>query len=112
MMTQYSRQQLSESHWRYASHTFADKTKILPLQAADLYAWQIYTLIKNNGMDGRPTKVRKDLKALLRWQDQIDVFHTERLQMYAEHVRQVPEGSVPPDDFLKGREAFIYKSKK
>ncbi|MGA2106892.1 MAG: DUF3800 domain-containing protein [Syntrophorhabdales bacterium] len=32
--------------YRYSSHTFADKKKVRPLQAADLLAWQWFTHIK------------------------------------------------------------------
>jgi Protein of unknown function (DUF3800) len=48
---------------RYASHTFADKAKARPLQAADLLAWQWHTDRKRPASRGRP---RLDLQELVR----------------------------------------------
>jgi len=48
---------------RYASHSFADKQKVRPLQAADLLAWQWFTARKH-GLKGR-RELRKDCAALV-----------------------------------------------
>lgn len=50
----------------YASHTFGDKLKYVPLQAADVLAWLWGNFAVNRGTD-RP--LRQDLKALLRPHD-------------------------------------------
>lgn len=52
---------------RYGGHTFADKRESLPLQAADMLAWQTghYFKRKSEGFD----KPRKDLVALTRKYD-------------------------------------------
>lgn len=53
--------------FRYVAHTFADKEKVLPLQAADLLAWQTFTFIRR-GLGGNGVR-RADLDALVRPQD-------------------------------------------
>lgn len=63
----------SKRDYRYISHTFAEKKKYKPLQAADMLAWftnQEFTRI----MRGKPDR-RKDFEALLRPQD-IQIDHT------------------------------------
>jgi hypothetical protein len=50
----------------YASHTFGDKLKYVPLQAADILAWLWGNFAVNRGT-GRP--LRQDLKALTRAHD-------------------------------------------
>lgn len=50
--------------YRYVSHTFADKKKLLPLQAADLLAWLWFTDSKHR-LNGR-NEARKDVMALIR----------------------------------------------
>lgn len=47
----------------HVSHTFIDKEKAPPLQAADLLAWHTRKLYVNE-LEGRP--IRRDLKALVR----------------------------------------------
>jgi Protein of unknown function (DUF3800) len=59
----FNMRNLRESH-RYASHTFADKRKVRPLQAADLLAWQWFTDQKRR-MYGAKRPVRKDCYALV-----------------------------------------------
>jgi hypothetical protein len=51
------------ARYHYASHTFADKRKLRPLQAADLLAWQWNTQMKR-WLDKNPVQ-RADFKALL-----------------------------------------------
>jgi hypothetical protein len=49
---------------RYAAHTFADKKALLPLQAADIIAWQWFTENKRKLIGKRPP--RKDFEELMR----------------------------------------------
>jgi hypothetical protein len=54
----------AKKQYRYASHTFADKKTVLPLQAADLLAWHWYSAAKRK-LSNRNARVRKDTDALL-----------------------------------------------
>jgi hypothetical protein len=49
---------------RYVSHTFADKQKVRPLQAADLLAWQWHTDFKRRKVAVKK-EPRRDLYALV-----------------------------------------------
>lgn len=62
-------------NFHYAAHTFADKKGVLPLQAADLLAWQWFTQCK------RPSHLpmRKDLEALIRPQDMVIDYSAEMI---------------------------------
>ncbi len=53
-----------KDRYHYVAHAFADKQKVLPLQAADLLAWQWYTEMKRQ-LAGMTTS-RKDLTALIK----------------------------------------------
>lgn len=53
----------------YASHTFARKQDALPLQAADMLAWQYSHFLKRRS-EGFPNR-RKDFEALLRPRDRL-----------------------------------------
>jgi len=50
--------------YHYSSHTFADKVKVRPLQAADLLAWQWFTDAKKR-RNGKWMGPRKDLASLI-----------------------------------------------
>jgi hypothetical protein len=50
------------ARYHYASHTFADKTKLRPLQAADLLAWQWNTQMKRWLKNDH--RIRADFQAL------------------------------------------------
>lgn len=52
------------AYTRYGGHEFADKRKVLPLQAADMLAWQTRHYYKRT-LDGYPNP-RKDFVALVR----------------------------------------------
>jgi|ERR1017187_1254230 hypothetical protein len=52
------------SEHRYAEHSFADKKLVLPLQAADIIAWQWFTENKRKLIGNRPP--RKDFEELMR----------------------------------------------
>ena len=52
------------SEHRYAAHAFADKKALLPLQAADIIAWQWFTESKRKLIGKRPP--RKDFEELMR----------------------------------------------
>jgi len=64
-----------KSGQRYASHTFVDKVKSPPTQAADLLSWQTYTEFRRR-LEGR--EQRKDFAALLRPQTDFAVFVDRR----------------------------------
>lgn len=49
--------------YKYSSHTFVDKKDFMPVQAADLLAWQTYK-DRINQIEGR--EIRKDLSSLLK----------------------------------------------
>lgn len=73
--------QTKPERFRFESHTFADKRTVLPLQAADLLAWQWYTHAKRD-----PAKApRKDMVALNR--DGIDQVHLMTRERLAGLVR-------------------------
>jgi hypothetical protein len=76
---------LPRSDYRYLSHTFADKTRARPLQAADLLAWQWHTDAKRKRSGIRVS--RKDLQALIRSQDLAMDWTKERLVEVAAEVR-------------------------
>lgn len=76
-------------HYQHTAHTFADKRKFLPLQAADILAWQWHTE-KKHKIFRQPT--RKDLKALLRPQDKVLDYTRERLGGLVSHL--AASGSV------------------
>jgi hypothetical protein len=50
--------------YRYSSHEFSDKTKVLPLQCADLLAWQWFTQTKR--IKRRMRGMRADLASLIK----------------------------------------------
>jgi hypothetical protein len=50
--------------YRYVSHTFADKQKVRPLQAADIIAWQWHTDHKRR-MSGKADRPRLDCRELM-----------------------------------------------
>ena len=54
-----------KARYRYFSHTFGSKADFLPLQGADLLAWQFHSHLKRD----RALPPRKDFVALLREQD-------------------------------------------
>jgi hypothetical protein len=59
----FQQSQLKASH-RYASHAFADKRNLRPLQAADLIAWQWHTDQKRR-MTGKSLSPRLDCFELM-----------------------------------------------
>lgn len=69
----------------YASHAFAGKTERLPLQAADLLAWQWFTH-KKKKLQGA-ARDRADLVALMRPQDNAMDFDREKLVEAAQAAR-------------------------
>lgn len=71
------------NHYQHAAHVFADKRKFLPLQAADLLAWQWHTDKKHKMLRQPP---RKDFAALLRPQDKAIDFNRERLEALVSHL--------------------------
>lgn len=76
----------NRAEYRYVSHTFADKDKLILLQCADLLAWQWFT-DRRHQLEGRPR--RKDLAALLR-DSNIDRRHWEmgNLEVFDSHLRK------------------------
>lgn len=71
----------------YASHTFGDKRRILPLQAAEVLAWQAFNDAKHR-LSGLPS--RKDFIALVREQDRQLALTPEWLERLIR--RRIPEG--------------------
>lgn len=65
---EYKQNEILVRHFKYVSHTFGDKRVILPLQSADLLAWQFFKNSKNKTIS-KPS--RKDFKALIRSQDEV-----------------------------------------
>jgi hypothetical protein len=64
IMTRIFKKPNLRSEHRYAGHTFADKRRVLPLQAADIIAWQWFTETKRRSEKKRPHP-RKDFEELV-----------------------------------------------
>ncbi len=73
----FERKNLRDEH-RYVSHTFADKGKVLPLQAADLIAWQWFTDHKRR-MAGKKPEPRKDCRELMAGQPYHALHYTDEM---------------------------------
>lgn len=67
---------------RYAAHAFVDKKTSLPLQAADMLAWQNRHFFERL-IDGH-SKMRKDYKALIRPQDLFSIVEPDHLLALAQ----------------------------
>lgn len=64
LMNEVFKEPSLKEEYRYVSHTFADKKKVRPLQAADLIAWQWHTDHKRR-MRGKAVRPRLDCQELM-----------------------------------------------
>jgi Protein of unknown function (DUF3800) len=89
---------LVKEKYRYVSHTFADKQKMLPLQAADLLAWLWYSYSKTI-VNNKP-RMRKDLEALLKGKNyRVEHWNPDRLRGIAKLFQSLDDfrlGNVKP----------------
>ena len=68
-----------DENFRYVSHTFMDKKDLLPLQAADMLAWQHCHYLVRRAQGHK--EMRKDFDALVRDQDLFSEIEEEHIYM-------------------------------
>jgi hypothetical protein len=78
------------SFYRYASHTFADKRKVLPLQTGDILAWQWRKNVKERIAGNM--KPRADLLSLLEKEHLTTHFGESMLLDFRNVIAQGPQG--------------------
>jgi Protein of unknown function (DUF3800) len=78
--------------FRYASHSFVDKTMVRPIQSADMLAWHCAKWIKDSGLGKR--SMRKDFASLTERDTLMNHHWTKNYKAYHESFRNLSPEAI------------------